>query len=174
MRQPASRTNDEQFWSAFATRVEKVDRFAMQTDLPAEWWNWPLLKRAEYLLERVRGLVEPFDAQQEIIMITVGALLVCDQKPSDFKPALHARIVALEALVARKGRDYNAGGVSILEYWPLGAVNIVHEIRKRTLRLLSIGRTGQPPEFDDIAEIGLDIAAYSLFLLAYMDAGALS
>jgi hypothetical protein len=93
---------------------------------------------------------------------------------SAIKAAFHARIVALEALVARKGRDYNAGGVSILEYWPLGAVNIVHEIRKRTLRLLSIGRTGQPPEFDDIAEIGLDIAAYSLFLLAYMDASTLS
>lgn len=174
MRQPASSTSDEQFWFCFAARVEKVDQLATQTDLPVEWWNWPLLKRAEYLLERVRDLVDPLDAQQEITMITVGALLVCDQKPSAFKPALHARIVALEALVTRKGRDYNAGGVSILEYWPLGAINIVHEIRKRTLRLLSIGRTGQPPEFDDIAEIGLDIAAYSLFLLAYMDASALS
>lgn len=167
-----SRTNDEQFWSFFDAQVEKVDSHASEADLPRDWWNMSLLNRAEALLAKIRGMADPVYAPKEIATLAIGALLVCNAKPKAFKAALHERIAALRSLVARKGRDYNAGGVSILEYWPLGAVNIIHEIRKRSLRLLSIGRTGQPPEFDDIGEIGLDIAAYSLFLLAYMDAAA--
>lgn len=167
-----NRSNDEQFWLSFGAQVEKIDRLATETDLPANWWNWTLLERAEALLAKVRDVAGPVYPLQQISTLAIGALLVCNEKPVDLKAALHERIAALRALVARKGRDYNSGGVSILEYWPHGEVNIIHEIRKRTLRLLSIGRTGQPPEFEDIAEIGLDIAAYSLFLLAYIEATA--
>jgi len=168
MHLPPSRANDEQFWLSFVAQVEKIDLLATEIDLPSEWWNWRLLERAENLLAKVRHLAVPFD-EHVMATVIVSALLICNQKSSAFKAALHERIIALRTLVSLKGRDYNAGDVSILEYWPQGAANIIHEIRKRTLRLLSIGRTGQVPEFDDIGEIGLDIAAYSLFLLAYME-----
>src|ERR1700743_239669 len=109
MHLPPSRANDEQFWLSFVAQVKKIDLLATETDLPSEWWNWPLLERAEDLLEKVRHLAVPFD-EQLISTVIVSALLICNQKSLVFQAALHERIIALRTLVSLKGRDYNAGG----------------------------------------------------------------
>lgn len=171
MQQPVNKSSDERFWLHFAGCSKRLAECASETDLPAGWWNWALLRRAEELLAiaPTSGLADAWN-RETVARVAIRALMVCEEAPSDFKVTLQDRIIAMRKLVERKGQDYNAGGVSILEYWPQGAGNIVHEIHKRSLRLLSIGRSGQQPRFEDTAEIGLDIAAYSLFLLAYVDA----
>lgn len=170
MQQPANKSSDERFWRCFASHSERVADCAGETDLPTAWWIWPLSQRAEELLTHVPNSDSSAVLDRRTIKkITIRGLTVCEQKPDDFAVAVRSRIAVMRKLVEQKGKDYNAGGVGILEYWPQGVVNIIHEIRKRALRLLSLGRSGQQPEFDETAEIGLDIAAYSLFLLAYMD-----
>jgi hypothetical protein len=55
-----------------------------------------------------------------------------------------------------------------LEYWILGADSIFHEIHKRCLRLVSLSQSPKRPQFETEGESGLDLAAFCLFLLAYL------
>jgi hypothetical protein len=171
MQQSASKTADERFWSCFEERSEHLASSAAESDLARDWWNWSLSQRADELLDRVSksGLPDRFD-EQKVSGIAISALMVCECAPQHFRAALEKQIATMRRLVREKGADYNAGGVSILEYWPQGVANIFHEIRKRALRLVSVARSEQQPRFDEAIDICLDIAAYSLFLLAYLDA----
>lgn len=148
-----------------------LGRNAKPSEVPENWWTWSLLKRADELLGRVlkSGLPHHFH-ENRVFGIAICALMACEPAPTDFKAALQRQLSAMRNLVEAKGADYNAGGVSILEYWPQGIANILHEIRKRSLRLVSVARSEQEPRFDEATDICLDIAAYSLFLMAYMDA----
>lgn len=166
-----SKHEDERFWACFISCVDALQEQPEQSVLSAEWWNWPLLRRGEELLKRIRS-ISPARVDIKVIEgVTLGGLVLCEQAPVNYRSVLQERVRALRALVDRKGRDYNAGDVSILEYWLLGNASIIHEIHKRTLRLVSIGRSGQRPEFESLPEIGLDIAAYALFLIAYIKSG---
>lgn len=169
MRQPVDNTRDERFWAIFFACSDQLAESADEADLPAGWWDWPFLRRAEELSVRTPTSA-PSDslAAQNVERVAIGALLVCEEKPHDFTVGIRHRIAVVRELVEQKGKDYNAGGVSILEYWPEGTSNIIYEIRKRALRLLSVARSEQQPQLDEIAEIGLDIAAFTLFLLAYV------
>lgn len=169
MQQPADKMRDERFWASFAACSEQLAETAKEPDLPVGWWEWPFLRRAEELSTRIPTSA-PSDslAVQNVARVTISALLVCEKKPHDFTVAIRHRIAVVRELVEQKGKDYNAGGVSIFEYWPEGTSNIIYEIRKRALRLLSVARSEQQPQPNEIAEIGLDIAAFSLFLLAYI------
>lgn len=172
MRQPDNENNDRRFWACFADCLEQLVECSEESDLPVGWWTWPLVRRAEELRGRIRKSVLPNGFDVAIIAtVAIGALMVGEQKPSHFTPHLRERAAAMKDLVEQKGQDYNSGDVSILEYWLLGQASIVHEIHKRALRLVSIGRSGQRPQFESVPEIGLDIAAYALFLLAYERAG---
>jgi hypothetical protein len=173
MEQSVYNISDERFWACFAARSERLAKTAVEADLPVGWWNWTFLQRAQELSTRTPKAAPIASlATDAVERVAIGALMVCEKKPRDFTIAIWDRIAAMRKLVEQKGQDYNAGGVSILEYWPEGASNIVYEIHKRALRLLSVARSGQQPRFDESAEIGLDIAAFSLFLLAYMQSNA--
>lgn len=169
MQQPVDNTRDKRFWASFAACSEQFAKTAEEADLPVGWWDWPLLRRVEELSTRTPPSASSDSlAAQTVARVAIGALMVCEEKRRDFKVAVRDRIAIMRTLIEQKGKDYNAGGVSILEYWPDGASNIVYEINKRALRLLSLARSRQQARFDEIAEIGLDIAAFSLFLLAYV------
>jgi hypothetical protein len=169
MQQPVDNTGDSRFWACFAACSERLAKTAEEADLPVGWWNWPFSRRAQEL-STLTPKAAPLDRVDldTVERVAVGALMVCEKKPRDFTVAIQQRVAAMAKLVEQKGEDYNAGGVSILEYWPEGASNIVFEIHKRALRLLSLARSRQQPRFDGGAEIGLDIAAFSVFLLAYI------
>src|SRR5215467_12012089 len=129
MQQPVDNTSDERFWDCFATSSERLANTAKEADLPTGWWGWSFLQRAEELSTRTPKS-GPSDslAAEAIARVAIGGLMICEKKPRDFTETIQERVTAMRELVEKKGEDYNAGGVSILEYWSEGASNIVFEI----------------------------------------------
>jgi len=126
--------------------------------------------RVVELLNRIRASRNSgvFD-QNQVREIALRGLLYKETQASRVPGTLLERLKDMRNLVQRKGRDYNAGGVSILDYWILGPDSIFHEIHKRCLRLVSLSRAHRPAEYEAEAESGLDLAAFCVFLLAYLD-----
>lgn len=91
----------------------------------------------------------------------------------DFTYIDHTVMVLLECieLRIRKGRDYNAGGIQLADYFLFGIDSIFNEIHKKYLRaksILSKLREGQSEEFEGIEDTFMDIIVYSSFAVAYM------
>jgi len=164
--------DDKRFWEGFDQITERLVLGSRVPALAPEWWKLELAERAERLLMQVRECHQP-DRFDEAILESIAfeALLICETLPTDLQKTVAQRVMELRALVKQKGSDYNAGGISILEYWILGSASIFHEIHKRALRLLSLARSKRVPSFEDMPESGLDISAFCLFLLAYQQGG---
>ena len=172
MKRRIDKASDTRFWECFVEAVQGLSLQAENLTLPTKWWHWSLARRAEHLLAQVRESQMPPRFESRIVQtIALQGLLISHQRPIDLRKTIKQRIGKLEKLVKKKGSDYNAGKISILEYWILGQTSIFHEIHKRALRLVSLGNSQRSPRFDSIGETGLDIAAFCLFLLAYKRGG---
>lgn len=73
-------------------------------------------------------------------------------------------------LAEKKGRDYNTG-VDRDSYFPFGLQSYAHEIYKKSLRMISLLRTGIAPANEPIEDTLLDIMNYCCFALETMRKG---
>jgi hypothetical protein len=158
---------DLRFWDSFDECMRALASRADESWLPSQWWDMPLIGRAQSLLDDVRKsrINNGFD-KKTIEHAALKGLFVCEKRPTNFPESLAKRIQRLRILVQQKGNDYNAGNISILDYWILGSASVFHEIHKRALRMVSLGHSEKTPEFEGLSESGLDLAAFSIFLLA--------
>src|SRR5207249_3461985 len=110
--------SDKRFWTCFDACLRDLDSRSGTLALPIDWWNSSLVQRAEYLLAKVRESHQPpagFDSEV-IQLVALEGLLVAEHLPNDLAQTVQKRIAELKKLVEVKGSDYNAGGISILEY----------------------------------------------------------
>jgi len=66
-------------------------------------------------------------------------------------------------ILEERSKQYNQGGISPRQYWVFGTTSVIHEIFKKSLRLVSLAKAGNTAEMEDSI---YDIINYCRFLYA--------
>lgn len=138
--QSPEQSKDDRFWKLF----EKCADELITDEASSRVIHWLTLDgkaRVVNLLSKVRAArkTSGFD-EDEVREIALRGLLYTEPQADDVSKIARERLDELRRLVRKKGEDYNAGGISALEYWILGADSIFHEMHKRCLRLVSLSQ----------------------------------
>ena len=72
-------------------------------------------------------------------------------------------------LVVKKHEDYNAGGIELAEYFPLGHVSYTQMLHVKTMRLVSLCKSERAPNFESVVDTVNDLINYAVFYLEYLE-----
>lgn len=73
-------------------------------------------------------------------------------------------------LVDKKGEDYNASTVQLVDYFPFKDKSYQQMLHMKVLRMRSLLDKGSAPNFDSLLDSLYDLINYSVFYLDYLNA----
>jgi hypothetical protein len=71
-------------------------------------------------------------------------------------------------LAHKKSQDYNSS-IARDAYFPFGVTSFSHMINVKSLRLVNLSMSKEPPNFESIEDTSIDLFNYCCFLLDYLD-----
>lgn len=85
------------------------------------------------------------------------------QLPENYWGLVDEAVELANKILKERGAQYNNGGISPRDYWTFGHQSIIHEIQKKTIRMISLSKAGRT---DELMDSVLDIINYCRFLYA--------